>query len=125
MVKTFLSIFISLALLLAAALFEHFYISNTFETFDIALNALEDKVREEIASREDAEAVRTLWEADKRNLHAVIPHNDISQIDYWLGETVSCIETRTYPDALSRLEVLQSICRQIPMTYKITFENIC
>ena len=54
----------------------------------------------------------------------MIPHNDIAQVDYWLGEAVSCIETRAYTDALAKLEVLQTICRQIPMTYKITFENV-
>ena len=124
MVKTFVSMLLSLTLLVAAALFEHFYIGGTFEKFDAALVALECKVREEVASREDAEAVRALWLADKKNLHAVIPHNDIAQVDYWLGEAVSCIETQTYPDALSSLEVLETICRQIPLTYRITFENI-
>ena len=124
MVKTLLSIAISLALLLAAALFEYFYVGNTFEKFNSALHSLEQKVRAENVTREDAEAVRMLWEADKKKLHVVIPHNDISQIDYWLGETVSCIETQTYPDALSRLEVLQTICFHIPLTYRINFENV-
>ena len=124
MVKTFVSMLLSLALLVSAALFEHFYIGGTFEKFDAALVALECKVREEVASREDAEAVRALWLADKKDPHAVIPHNDIAQVDYWLGEAVSCIETQTYPDALSSLEVLETICRQIPLTYRITFENI-
>ncbi len=124
MVKTLASILASFALLVSAAIFEHWYVGSTFETFGAALETLEAKVRDEAATREDAEAVRTLWEADKKNLHAVIPHNDISQVDYWLGEAVSCIETQTYPDALSRLEVLETICRQIPLTYRITFENI-
>ena len=116
MVKTIASILISFALLVSAAAFEHFYVGSTFQKFGAALDALEAKVRAESAAREDAEAVRTLWEADKKNLHAVIPHNDIAQ--------VSCIETQTYPDALSSLEVLETICRQIPLTYRITFENI-
>ena len=124
MVKTIASILISFALLVSAAAFEHFYVGSTFQKFGAALDALEAKVRAESAAREDAEAVRTLWEADKQNLHAVIPHNDIAQVDYWLGEAISCIETQTYPDALSRLEVLETICRQIPLTYRITFENI-
>lgn len=124
MVKTLLSVLISFALLASAAIFEHWYVGSTFEKFGAALDALETKVRAESAAREDAEAVRTLWEADKKNLHAVIPHNDIAQVDYWLGEAVSCIETQTYPDALSRLEVLETICRQIPLAYRITFENI-
>ena len=60
MVKTFVSMLLSLALLVSAALFEHFYIGGTFKKIDAALVALECKVREEVASREDAEAVRAL-----------------------------------------------------------------
>ena len=124
MVKTIASILISFALLVSAAAFEHFYVDSTFLKFGAALDALDAKVRNEDATREDAEAVRTLWEADKKNLHAVIPHNDIAQVDYWLGEAVSCIETQTYPDALSSLEVLEPICRRIPLPPRIPFENI-
>ncbi len=124
MVKTVLSILISLALLVSAAVFELFYVNEQFDKFEEALSSLELKVREESANREDAEAVKILWEHEKKNLHVVIPHNDISYIDYWLGEAVSYIETKKFDDALSKIEVLVTICRQIPQTYGVTFENI-
>ncbi len=124
MVKTVLSILISLALLVSAAVFELFYVNEQFDKFEEALSTLELKVREESANREDAEAVKILWEHEKKNLHVVIPHNDISYIDYWLGEAVSYIETKKFDDALSKIEVLVTICRQIPQTYGVTFENI-
>mgnify|MGYP000106785519 FL=1 len=124
MVKTVLSILISLALLVSAAVFELFYVNEQFDKFEEALSSLELKVREESANREDAEAVKILWEHEKKNLHVVIPHNDISYIDYWLGEAVSYIETKNFDDALSKIEVLVTICRQIPQTYGVTFENI-
>ena len=60
-------------------------------------------MRDEEANRTDAETVKTLWEDEKRKLHAVIPHNDISYIDYWLGEAVSYVETKNYDDALSKI----------------------
>lgn len=124
MVKTVLSILISLALLVSAAVFELFYVNEQFDKFEEALSSLELKVREESANRKDAEAVKILWEHEKKNLHVVIPHNDISYIDYWLGEAVSYIETKNFDDALSKIEVLVTICRQIPQTYGVTFENI-
>lgn len=124
MVKTVLSILISLALLVSAAVFELFYVNEQFDKFEEALSSLELKVREESANRKDAEAVKILWEHEKKNLHVVIPHNDISYIDYWLGEAVSYIETKKFDDALSKIEVLVTICRQIPQTYGVTFENI-
>ena len=124
MVKTLISIFISIALLVGAAIFENFYVGAQFDKFGDALETLEGKVRDESATRGDAEAVRELWEAEKKNLHSVIPHNDISYIDYWMGEAVSYIETKNFDDALSKIEVLITICEQIPQTYSVSFENI-
>ncbi len=124
MVKTLVTLLLSAALLAGGAAFEHFFVREKFVRMETALTALEGKVRAESAARGDAEAVRTLWEEEKRKLHAVIPHNDISYIDYWLGEAVSHVETQHYDLALAKLEVLRTICRQIPKTYGISFENV-
>lgn len=124
MVKTILSLLISAGLLAAAAIGEHIFVDKQFEIFGASLIALEDKVREESAVRGDAESVRTLWESKKKKLHAVIPHNDISYIDYWLGEAVSFTESKDYVQALSKIEVLLTLCEQIPQTYTLSFENI-
>lgn len=124
MVKTLLSLLISAILLFGAAIGESYFVDNQFGRLNIALAALEEKVREENATRTDAETVQTLWNEEKRKLHAVIPHNDISYIDYWLGEAVSYIETKNYDDALSKVEVLITVCKQIPKTYSISFENV-
>lgn len=124
MVKTLLSLLISTLLLFGAAIGESYFVNRQFGRLDTALAALEEKVREENATRTDAETVQTLWNEEKRKLHAVIPHNDISYIDYWLGEAVSYIETKNYDDALSKVEVLLTVCKQIPKTYSISFENV-
>ena len=124
MVKTLLSIFITLGLLIGAAWGEQFFVDRQFDKFEGALQTLDKKVREETAVRGDAESVRALWEGEKKVLHIVIPHTDISYIDYWLGEAVSYVESQNYVDALSKIEVLLVLCKQIPQTYRITFENV-
>ncbi len=124
MVKTVLSVLLTFALLAGAAIFETVYVTAQFAEVRQALQTLEGKVREETAVPDDSQAVQTLWENKKKNLHAVIPHGDISYIDYWLGEADGCIEAGLYEDALAKIEVLLVICRQIPQTYAITFENI-
>ncbi len=124
MVKTLLSILISAALLLSAAIFEHFFVSSQFEKFSSSIGALEDKVRERKATPADTDIVRTLWDSEKKLLHIVIPHGDIAYIDYWLGEAAGCIETGDFDDALSKIEVLVVICEQIPQQYSVSLENI-
>ena len=106
MVKTMLSILITLGLLIGAAFFEQYFVDRQFDKFETALHSLDEKVRDETAVRGDAESVRTLWESEKKVLHVVIPHTDISYVDYWLSEAVSLIETENYTDAQSKIEVL-------------------
>ena len=124
MVKMIVSIAVSLALLAGAAVFETLFIDAQFAQVREALEVLEEKVREENALPADTQAVQKLWENKKEKLHAVIPHNDISYIDYWMGEAVSYIETKNFDDALSKIEVLITICEQIPQTYSVSLENI-
>lgn len=124
MVKTLLSVFMTLALLVAAGIGEHFFVVSRFEKFGAAVGALYDKTLEERASRADADAVKTLWESEKKSLHILIPHADIAYIDYWLGEATGCIVTGNFEEALSKLEVLSVICQQLPQQYTVSFENI-
>ncbi len=124
MVKTLTSILLTLGILISAAIFEQNFVEQQFDKFATSLKVLDEKTREETAKRDDAENARSIWENKKKILHIVIPHNDISYVDYWLGETVSLIETKNYETALSKIEVLLTLCKQIPQTYKITFENV-
>lgn len=65
MVKTLLSILISIGLLVTAAVFENFFISSQFEKFSAAIGTLEYKVREKKATPADADTVKTLWDSEK------------------------------------------------------------
>ena len=124
MVKTIVSVLIAALLLAGAAVFEYFFVKDQFGVFKDALTALEEKTRENSATGQDAKSVQAMWDAKKKRLHIVIPHNDISYIDYWMGEAVSYIETKNYDGALSKIEVLLTICTQLPNAYRITFENV-
>ncbi len=124
MVKTLLSILISLLLIAGVAVFETWYVDKTFGEFSAQLETLYEKTEDESATRGDAEAVRVSWNEKKKVLHVWVPHNDISYVDYWLSEGLSLIETGQYDDALSKLEVLKEICRNIPAAYAFSFENI-
>ncbi len=124
MVKTIISIFITVVLLFGVSIFESFYVENTFEEFSAQLETLYDKTEEQTATRNDALAVRASWDEKKKTLHIWIPHNDISYIDYWLNEGLSLIDTGNFEHALSKLEVLIEICKNIPSAYAFSLENI-
>ena len=53
-----------------------------------------------------------------------MPHNDISYIDYWLSEGVSLISTGNYEDALSKIDVLIHISKNLPDGYGFSLENV-
>ena len=121
------SVILTAAVLAACITFFVFvenYVGGEFADFYDAVEELYEKTESETATQEDARAVRALWEDKRSKLQVFIPHNDISYIDYWLGEAVSYVETKNYDDALSKIEVLITICEQIPKTYSISFENV-
>ncbi len=124
MVKTILSILISLLLIAGVSVYETWYVEDTFSEFSEQIETLYEKTEAETAARADAEAVRISWNEKKKALHVWVPHNDISYIDYWLSEGLSLIETGQYGDALGKLEVLREICRNIPAAWAFSFENI-
>ena len=78
MVKTILSVIISALLIAGAATAENFFVNNQFDRLETALTALEEKVRDGDAVRTDADAVKMLWDSEKKKLHTGIPDNDIS-----------------------------------------------
>lgn len=114
------------AIILCAALFifAEIYVNKQFEEFGTALEVLYDKVEEHTANREDGYAVRTLWDQKKSVLHILLPHNDISYVDYWLNEACGLIYNGDYDAALAKIEVLREIAINLPDSYKVKTENI-
>lgn len=104
--------------------FAEFYLNKQFEEFSAALDTLYEKIEDETATQEDGFAVRTLWADKKSKLQVLVPHNDISYVDYWLSEACGLLYNEQYDLALGKIEVLKEIAKNLPDTYRIKLENI-
>ena len=124
MVKTIVSILISFSILVGICIFESIFIKKSIHSVETALLQLETKTRMQTATKADAEKVNTDWQHNKKVLHIFVPHNDIGYIDYWMGETVSYIESKNFDHALSKIQVLLGIFEQIPEVYSLSLQNI-
>lgn len=124
MIKTFVSLLLAILLFVFGAFFENKYITNAFNEFDKRLEFLELKSDDSTATLNDALSLREYWISKKQSLHIVIPHTEIKEIDLWVSETVSLVNQKKFDEALQKIEVLRSLCIQIPRTFKIYTENI-
>lgn len=124
MVKAIISTLAALALCIGFFVWTHFYLYRQFDDFHGALETLYDKVDAQSATREDAYAVKSMWETKKRKLQILVPHNDISYLDYWLSEACGLIYNEKYDLALGKIEVLLQITKNLPSAYSITLENV-
>lgn len=124
MVKSIIYTLTAVALCLAFFIFAHIYVNEELKLFNKSVTELYDKVEEKSAGREDAYAVKALWNSQKETLHIFLPHNDVSYIDYWLNEACSLIYTENYDFALGKLEVLKEISKNLPHGYSVKIENI-
>ena len=79
---------------------------------------------DEFAVALDGYAVRTLWTDKKSKLQILVPHNDISYVDYWLSEACGLLYNGNYELALGKVEVLKEIAKNLPDAYRIRLENI-
>ena len=124
MIKTIVSIAVSLGLLLGVSFISLDYVNKTFELFEQALLSLYDKTEAEAATDEDGTAVQRLWEEKKKTLHIWVPHTAIQEVDYQLYEAVGCLYVQDYKSALPKLEVVLGMCENIPHSYTFGLENI-
>ena len=124
MVKSIVYTSAAILLCLGLFIFSNWYINKQFTEFSAALDTLYTKVEGQSASREDATAVRTLWDDKKAKLQIFLPHNDISYVDYWLSEACGLLYNEHYDLALGKIEVLQEIAKNLPDAYGLKLENI-
>ena len=124
LIKTLLSILITMAAIVGVAIYENFRLKSTFEKFFEALTILHDKTERETVTYEDGLAVKEFWEHQKNTLHIWIPHTAISEVDYQLYEAVGYLYVRDYQSVLPKLEVLLGVCENIPQSYRFSIENI-
>lgn len=124
MVRSIVYTLSAIALCIGFFIWSHIYITEQFKDVNAALETLYDKTEQETATREDAYAIKNLWEDKKRKLHVFIPHNDVSYVDYWLNEACALLYKEHYDLALGNIEVLIEITKALPDAYTLKLENI-
>ena len=124
MVKAISYTLAAIALCIGLFIFSEIYIKTQFNEFADALDTLYSKIEDKSATREDGNAVRTLWNDKKSKLQIFVPHNDISYVDYWLSEACGLLYNEEYELALGKIEVLKEITKNLPDSYGIRLENI-
>jgi hypothetical protein len=124
MVKSIATTLGAIVLSLAFFIWVDYYLSEQCHEFYLAVDTLYEKTENEEATKEDATAVRTLWQGKKRKLHIFVPHNDLTQVDYRLNEVVGLLYAEDYEHALCSLEVVREMAKNLPDSYNIKLENI-
>ena len=124
MVKTAVSILISLAAIIGVSVLEITQVNLSFSSFRRALTSLYQKTERELATHEDGTALQIFWEEKKKTLYLWLPHSLIDQVDYHLGEALGYLYQGNYEDSLPKFELLLDMAETIPRAYKILPENI-
>lgn len=124
MVKSIIYTTVAIALCIGFFIWTDFYLHEQFGQFNTQLESLYEKIENEEATREDGYAIKQSWANKKEKLHIFVPHNDVSYIDYWLGEACSLIYKKEYSLALGKIEVLLEITKNLPDAYTLKLENV-
>ena len=124
MIKTIISILVTLSLIFSLSFLEIHYVQNTFTHFSNVLQSLFEKTETQTATYQDGESVRTFWEDKRKVLHIWLPHSAIQEIDLQLGEAIGYLYQENYEDSLAKIEVLVSMSRLIPDSYTLKWKNI-
>ncbi|MBD5632621.1 MAG: DUF4363 family protein [Clostridia bacterium] len=124
MVKAITYTLVAIAVCIGVFIFTELYLTKQFNEFTEALETLYEKIDDETATVDDGYALREMWYDKKSKLHVLVPHNDISYIDYWLNEACGLLQNGNYELALGKIEVLREISKALPDAYKLSYENI-
>ncbi len=124
MVKAIIYTLVAALVCIGIFIFTELYLSKQFSDFSAALDTLYEKIDSETATVDDGYAVKELWNDKKSKLHVLVPHNDISYVDYWLNEACGLLINGHYELALGKIEVLKEISKALPDAYKLKLENI-
>ena len=124
MVRCLISIIISLAIVIGGMFYENIFIRSTFDELNTMLDEVHLKLQEETAVADDILAVQKFWITKKKQLHALISHTEIKEVDLWISECVTYTKYKSFEDAEAKIEVVKELCEQIPKSYLLRFENI-
>ena len=124
MIRTIVSIILSLALLVGISAWEGHYLERNFEQIENTIQSLYDKTEEGTATHEDGEAVEIFWQEKKHKMHFILPHSAVQQIDFELNEALGYLYQGNFQDALPKMEVLLQITEVIRQNYTLLWGNI-
>lgn len=119
-----LSVLVTLGIIVGVSIWENCRIHTTFTKFESILTSLYDKTEAGKVTYEDGTAAEEFWEHRKNTLHIWLPHTAILEIDYQLYEAVGYLYVHDYQSALPKIEILLGMCKNIPQSYRFSFENV-
>lgn len=123
MVRMFVGVLVSLAILIGLSVFEQKFVNKTFQKFTQTMHILYEKTEERTVTSEDGRAVCLFWEEQKKHLQIWLPHATLQEVDYQLYEAVGFIYVEDYDSALPKMEVVLGMCENIPYSYTLHIEN--
>lgn len=124
MIRTIISIIVTLGLIVTLSVYEMYYVHTTFEYFSEILQSIYEKTELRTVTDEDGNALRAYWEEEKKNMHVWIPHTILQEVDYQMNEAIGFIYLDNYDDALPKIKVLIGLAEDIPRAYTLKMENI-
>jgi hypothetical protein len=124
MVRTLISVLVTLGILIGLSIFEVRYVQKSFDEFHEILYALRQKTDSRTATHEDGIAVREYWNDKKNSMHVWLPHTSLLEIDLQLDEAVSFLYEKAYTDALPKIDVVIGLSANIPKSYEMAIKNI-
>ena len=124
MVRTLISVFVTLGILIGLSIFELCYVQKSFDEFYEILYVLRQKTDSQTATHEDGIAVRQYWDDKKNTMHVWLPHTSLLEIDLQLDEAIAFLYEKSYADALPKIDVVIGLSLSIPKSYELAIKNI-
>ena len=124
MIRTIAGIFISLAILISASVWESKQVENDFQLLENTIQTLHQKTEDGTATHEDGEAIEVFWQKKKKKLHLLLPHSAVQQIDYELNEALGYLYQGNFQDALPKMEVLLQATEVVRQNFSLAWGNI-
>ena len=124
MIRTIVSILVTLALILGVSIYDIHFVQTTFQTFHTELRILKQKAELGTATYSDGLAVRSYWDTKKKVMHIWVPHTALAEIDCQLDEAIGYLYIGDCDGALPNIEVLLGLSENVPSSYTLTIGNI-
>ncbi|MBQ7948485.1 MAG: DUF4363 family protein [Clostridia bacterium] len=124
MIRTIISIVITLALIVGVSIYDIYYVQTTFQVFHEELRTLKQKTELGDATYSDGLAVRSYWDTKKQIMHIWVPHTVLAEIDYQLDEAIGFLYVQDYVAAIPKIEVILGLSENVPNSYTLHPGNI-